>query len=41
MADGLEANFLQRPPVTDPEYLHKDIYFNPFLLQLANVLVVP
>ncbi|KAI1849767.1 hypothetical protein JX266_004716 [Neoarthrinium moseri] len=30
------ANILQRPPITESEYLSKDIYFNPFLLQLAN-----
>lgn len=30
------ANILQRPPVTISDYLSKEIYFNPFLLQLAN-----
>ncbi|TPX12312.1 uncharacterized protein E0L32_006959 [Thyridium curvatum] len=33
---GLKSNILQRPPVNDPEYLSKDVYFNPYLLQLAN-----
>ncbi len=35
-----KANFLQRPPVTDATYLFEDVYFNPFLLQLANASVV-
>lgn len=30
------ANFLQRPPVTQPDLLHEDIYFNSFLLQVAG-----
>ncbi|KAI1775624.1 phytanoyl-dioxygenase family protein [Hypoxylon cercidicola] len=33
---GVKSNILQRPPITDPNYLHEDIYFNPFLLQVAN-----
>lgn len=41
-ADGpYEANFLQRPPVNSPAHLHEDIYFNPFLLQVANASVTP
>ncbi|KAK2051213.1 phytanoyl-dioxygenase family protein [Colletotrichum caudatum] len=33
---GVKSNFLQRPPITAPELLSKDVYFNPWLLQLAN-----
>ncbi|KAI6085445.1 phytanoyl-dioxygenase family protein [Hypoxylon rubiginosum] len=33
---GVKSNFLQRPPITDPEYLHEEVYFNSFLLQVAN-----
>ncbi|KIW11460.1 hypothetical protein PV08_10760 [Exophiala spinifera] len=33
---GVKSNFLQRPPVTESSYLFEDVYFNPFLLQLAN-----
>ena len=33
---SLIANFLQRPPVTEEHLLFKDIYYNPFVLQLAN-----
>lgn len=36
---GIRSNLLQRPPTTDAEYLHKDIYFNKFVLQLANAWV--
>ncbi|KIW78222.1 hypothetical protein Z517_08055 [Fonsecaea pedrosoi CBS 271.37] len=32
----VKSNFLQRPPVKDSSYLFDDVYFNPFLLQLAN-----
>lgn len=35
------ANFLQRPPVTESSYLFEGVYFNPFLLQLANASVSP
>ncbi|ROV94793.1 hypothetical protein VMCG_08841 [Cytospora schulzeri] len=33
---NIKSNFLQRPPVNKPEHLHEDIYFNPFLLQVAS-----
>ncbi|KAJ9497373.1 hypothetical protein H2202_007177 [Exophiala xenobiotica] len=33
---AVKSNFLQRPPITDATYLFEDVYFNPFLLQLAN-----
>ncbi|KAJ5924126.1 hypothetical protein N7466_008313 [Penicillium verhagenii] len=33
---SVKSNFLQRPPVTDPSLLYEDIYYNPFVLQLAN-----
>ncbi|KAF3763305.1 phytanoyl-CoA dioxygenase family protein [Cryphonectria parasitica EP155] len=33
---NVKSNFLQRPPVTDAAHLHEDIYFNSFLLQIAN-----
>ncbi|KUI60918.1 Kanamycin B dioxygenase [Cytospora mali] len=32
----IRSNFLQRPLVNNPEHLHDDIYFNSFLLQVAN-----
>jgi hypothetical protein len=35
----LTANFLQRPPVTDASLLYPDVYYNGFLLQLANASV--
>ncbi|KAF9872746.1 hypothetical protein CkaCkLH20_09609 [Colletotrichum karsti] len=31
---GIKSNFLQRPPVTDPEFLNRQLYFNNFLLQV-------
>ncbi|KAI3325911.1 phytanoyl-dioxygenase family protein [Xylariaceae sp. AK1471] len=33
---NVRSNFLQRPPVNHSAYLHDDIYFNKFLLQVAN-----
>ncbi|KAJ5731731.1 uncharacterized protein N7483_006239 [Penicillium malachiteum] len=33
---AVRSNFLQRPPVTSPDLLYEDIYYNPFVLQLAN-----
>ncbi|KAJ9156200.1 Phytanoyl-dioxygenase family protein [Pleurostoma richardsiae] len=33
---NVKSNFLQRPPVADSAYLHEDVYFNPYLLQVAN-----
>ncbi|KAI3390445.1 hypothetical protein diail_9651, partial [Diaporthe ilicicola] len=33
---NLKSNFLQRPPVTRSNLLHEDVYFNSFLLQVAN-----
>ncbi|KXJ86500.1 phytanoyl-dioxygenase family protein [Microdochium bolleyi] len=33
---GIKSNILQRPPLTEPELLSKDVYFNPFVLQTAN-----
>ncbi|KAJ5646241.1 hypothetical protein N7490_002613 [Penicillium lividum] len=33
---SVKSNFLQRPPVTEPSLLYDDIYYNPFVLQLAN-----
>ncbi|KAI1319314.1 phytanoyl-dioxygenase family protein [Xylariaceae sp. FL0255] len=38
---GIKSNFLQRPPTSDAEYLDTSIYFNPFLLQLANAYLGP
>lgn len=31
-----QANILQRPPVTNSALLYEDVYFNSFLLQIAN-----
>ena len=39
LADCVIANILQSPPLTDPEYLHNDIFFNPFVIQLMNMWV--
>lgn len=33
---GIKSNILQRPPIFDARYLSKEVYFNPFLLQVAN-----
>ncbi|KAK2608099.1 hypothetical protein N8I77_006732 [Diaporthe amygdali] len=33
---NLKSNFLQRPPVTQANLLQDDVYFNSFLLQVAN-----
>ncbi|KAK6064066.1 phytanoyl-dioxygenase family protein [Seiridium cupressi] len=33
---NVRSNFLQRPPVDQAAHLHEDIYFNKFLLQVAN-----
>lgn len=30
------ANILQAPPLTNPELLYDDIFFNPFVIQIAN-----
>lgn len=35
------ANILQGPPLTDPTYLYDDVYFNPFVIQVVNALVLP
>ncbi|KAG6360966.1 hypothetical protein INS49_012034 [Diaporthe citri] len=32
----VKSNFLQRPPVTQQDLLHEDVYFNSFLLQVAS-----
>lgn len=34
--DRRQANFLQRPPVANKDLLYEDVYFNSFLLQVAN-----
>lgn len=34
--DSVKANFLQRPPVTESSLLYDDVYYNKFVLQLAN-----
>jgi len=34
------ANILQPPPLTDPEYLYDDVFFNPFAIQVANAFVL-
>lgn len=33
---GIKSTFLQRPPVGNPDLLFEDVYFNSFLLQVAN-----
>ncbi|KAJ5094773.1 hypothetical protein N7456_010634 [Penicillium angulare] len=33
---SVKSNFLQRPPVAKSDLLYDDIYYNPFVLQLAN-----
>lgn len=33
---GVKSNFLQRPPVGNSDLLYEDVYFNSFLLQVAN-----
>ncbi|TDZ17293.1 Kanamycin B dioxygenase [Colletotrichum orbiculare MAFF 240422] len=33
---GIKSNFLQRPPINDKEFLSKQLYFNPFRLQLVR-----
>ncbi|TVY41545.1 Kanamycin B dioxygenase, partial [Lachnellula subtilissima] len=33
---GVKSNILQGPPLKDPEYLHNDVFFNPFVIQLMN-----
>lgn len=33
---GVKSNFLQRPPVGDQDLLYEDVYFNSFLLQIAE-----
>lgn len=30
------ANILQAPPLTDPELLYDDVFFNPFVIQIMN-----
>ncbi|KAG0645668.1 Kanamycin biosynthesis J [Hyphodiscus hymeniophilus] len=38
---GVPSNFLQGPPVTKPELLFNDIYFNPYVAQVVNALLGP
>jgi len=33
---GVKSNILQVPPVTKPELLFEDLYFNPFVIQVMN-----
>ncbi|KAI1372224.1 phytanoyl-dioxygenase family protein [Hypoxylon crocopeplum] len=33
---GVKSNILQRPPIVESEYLNEELYFNTFLLQVAN-----
>ncbi|KAL2064127.1 hypothetical protein VTL71DRAFT_4621 [Oculimacula yallundae] len=33
---GVRSNILQAPPLKDSDYLHNDIFFNPFVIQIAN-----
>ncbi|CAN8105438.1 unnamed protein product [Discula destructiva] len=33
---NIKSNLLQRPPVTESALLYEDVYFNSFLLQIAN-----
>jgi len=33
---GVDSNILQGPPLTKPEYLYNDVFFNPFVIQLMN-----
>ena len=35
----LPANILQAPPLTDPQYLYNDVFFNPFVIQIMNAYV--
>ncbi|KAH8821309.1 phytanoyl-dioxygenase family protein [Xylogone sp. PMI_703] len=34
---GVNSNILQGPPLKDDKYLHNDIFFNPFVIQLMNI----
>ena len=36
LIDRVQANFLQRPPIDESQYLFEDVYFNPYVIQLAN-----
>ncbi len=36
---SIRSNILQGPPITNPEYLFQDVYFNPFLIQVMNALL--
>ncbi|KAJ4288104.1 hypothetical protein N0V90_012121 [Kalmusia sp. IMI 367209] len=38
---GVPSNILQSPPLTDATYLYEDLYFNPFIMQLANAYLGP
>lgn len=38
-ADDWLANILQAPPLTDGQYLHNDVFFNPFVIQVMNAYV--
>ncbi|XMA20067.1 hypothetical protein WAI453_012858 [Rhynchosporium graminicola] len=33
---GIRSNILQAPPLKDSDYLHNDIFFNPFVIQVVN-----
>lgn len=33
---GVNSNILQAPPLTHPEYLYNDVFFNPFVIQIMN-----
>ncbi|KAI0475733.1 phytanoyl-dioxygenase family protein [Xylariaceae sp. FL0804] len=33
---GVESNILQAPPLTKPELLFDDVFFNPFVIQVMN-----
>jgi len=33
---GVKSNILQGPPVVNAELLYNDVYFNPFVIQIAN-----
>ncbi|KAL3426639.1 phytanoyl-dioxygenase family protein [Phlyctema vagabunda] len=33
---GVNSNILQAPPVTEPDYLYDDVFFNPFVIQIMN-----
>ncbi|KAG4027941.1 hypothetical protein MFRU_025g00080 [Monilinia fructicola] len=33
---GVNSNILQAPPLLQEEYLHNDVFFNPFVIQVMN-----